>query len=109
KGTYFVIVTNSAGCSKTSSGKAIPVPNPVATITASAPDICPGETVVLTANSGTGYTYKWFINNALVSGDTQQTFDATSPNTYGVRVTNSMGCIANSAAKIITARTVCNG
>ena len=108
KGSYIVIVSNSNGCSKASSAKVIPQVNPLATITASASSMCPGDIVSLTANSGTGYTYLWFKNNALISGAIQQTYALTAPASYGVRVTNSMGCSTNSAAKKITAKMSCD-
>ncbi len=108
RGTYLVIVINNNGCSKASSAKSIPQVNPQATITASASSMCPGEIVPLTANSGSGYTYLWFKNNALISGANQQTYAVTVPASYGVRVTNSMGCSTNSAAKKITAKISCD-
>jgi len=107
KGTYRVVITNSTGCTKASGTTTIPIVNPIAIINAAALTVCPGDSVALTANSGTGYTYKWFKNYALVSGSTQQTYYATSPTTYGVRVTNSMGCSTNSPPKVISPKQVC--
>ncbi len=106
-GTYKVIITNNFGCTKSSSSKVIPAVNPTATITASKFEICPEDTVILTANSGIGFTYLWFKNNAIISGYTLQNYYATSASSYGVRVTNNMGCSTSSSALVIKTNNEC--
>ncbi|MBK8414782.1 MAG: T9SS type A sorting domain-containing protein [Bacteroidetes bacterium] len=54
--------------------------------------ICPGSSTILTANAGTGFTYQWYKNNALIQGATLQSYSATSSGSYQVRITNAQGC-----------------
>src|SRR5262249_15587365 len=93
-GSYKVKETNDVGCSSTSAPSTIsnyPVPN--ATITPQGSlDICLTGSVVLKANNNPGGTYKWFKNNAAISGATNKSYTATTVGDYKVKVTNSNGC-----------------
>ncbi len=103
-GTYTVQVTNPGGCSALSSGVVVTVnPAPIATITAQgATTFCAGDSVVLQANSGTGYTYLWKKGTATIAGATSQNYTARTAATYKVQVTNPNGCSKLSAGKIVT-------
>jgi PKD repeat protein len=103
-GTYKVIVTNSSGCSKGSAGLAVAVNNlPSATITAGGPlSFCQGQSVSLTANSGTGLTYQWKKDGFIISGATGISFNAVNTGAYRVIVTNSGGCSKLSQPKSVT-------
>ncbi len=92
-GSYRVETFNTAGCSKASTAKVIPVVNtPSAIITASGPlTFCQGGNVTLTANSGSGYAYQWF-NTSSITGATHQSYVANTAASYRVRVTNNAGC-----------------
>ncbi len=96
-GSYTVRVTNSNGCSKTSSATAITMNTaPTATITAGgSTTFCSGGSVALTASSGSAYL--WSPGN-----QTTQSITATAAGSYTVRVTNASGCSATSAATTIT-------
>lgn len=96
-GTYSVRVTNSNGCSKTSSNTTITVnPLPTATISAGgATTFCQGGAVTLTASSGASYL--WSPGN-----QTTQSIQATTSGTYTVRVTNSNGCTKISSGTLVT-------
>ena len=103
-GKYKVHETNSFGCASTSPNTILTViPLPLATI---APlgslDICQTGSVVLQADSGTGFTYQWRkgVNN--ISGATNQTYTATAIGTYLVTVTNSNGCSKTSKGTKVT-------
>ncbi len=104
-GTYIVIVTNTiTGCTKTShSGIVVTVnPKPPATITPSGTIIfCAGQSALLTANSGTGFTYKWKKNGSYISGATSITYTVTTAGNYRVEVTNSNGCSQTSVADTV--------
>ena len=105
--TYKVVVTNSVGCSKSSSTTAITVnQNPTATVTTTGPTTyCSGANAcTLTANSGTGYTYQWYKSTSTISGATGISYvpNATSSKTYKVKVTDSNGCSKTSSAVSIT-------
>jgi hypothetical protein len=103
-GSYTLVVSISSGCSATSAAKVITVSAlPTATIGSSANSFCTGGSLVLTANSGTGFTYQWKKNGTNISGATAVTYTATIAGSYTVVVTNASGCCATSAAKTLTA------
>lgn len=103
-GTYTVVVTNSFGCfSSASSGTAVvvnPLPASPTITPGGATTFCSGGTVTLTSAAAT--TYKWYDDNGIITGATNQNFTASTSSSYIVRVTNSSGCVAVSAAKIVT-------
>ncbi|MFI5219655.1 MAG: SBBP repeat-containing protein [Bacteroidia bacterium] len=104
-GTYNVVVTNTlTGCIKTNhSGTVIIVnPKPQAVITPPGTiTFCAGQSALLTANSGTGYTYKWKKNGTYISGATAQTYTVTTAGKYRVEVTNNYGCSKTSSADTV--------
>lgn len=99
-GNYSVKVTNASGCSATSGAKTVTVNAlPAATISASgSTTFAPGGSVTLTASSaGTGGNYIWSPGN-----QTTQSITVSAAGSYTVRVTNSSGCSATSAATVVT-------
>jgi hypothetical protein len=76
---------------------------PVATVSALGNlTICPtGGSVTLQANSGTGFTYQWMMNNANINGATNQQYTATTGGTYQVVVSNATGCSTTSASIVV--------
>ncbi|MBK6829943.1 MAG: T9SS type A sorting domain-containing protein [Flavobacteriales bacterium] len=101
-GSYTVTVT-SGSCATTSAAVTVAVGSaPTAAITAvSSTAICAGTSVVLNANTGTGYTYVWKNNGTTISGATSSSYSATSAGSYTVTVTNS-GCSTTSSAASVT-------
>ncbi|MDR0802488.1 FG-GAP-like repeat-containing protein [Fluviicola sp.] len=91
-GSYSVQVTNSFGCSNTSSSAVIVNPNP--TIPAIAPDgpttFCDGSSVMLTSSPEN--TYLWS------TGETTQTIMVSNSGSYSVQVTNGFGCFSSSTS-----------
>jgi len=67
---------------------------PIATIspTETASILYGNEGVVLTASTGSNYTYQWYNNQQLISGETQSTFEATQAGKYSVKITTGNGC-----------------
>lgn len=63
--------------------------------------LCAGETILLTANTGTGFLYKWFLNGNAIPGATAFSLSATAAGDYTVEVTDGT-CTALSAAVNIT-------
>lgn len=53
---------------------------------------CPGDFVVLSANTGVGLSYQWFEGVTAIPGATAATYIANSTGSYRVRVTNSFAC-----------------
>lgn len=102
--TYKVIVTNTNGCTKSSSGVVVTVKSlPAATITAQGPTtFCAGDSVILAANSGTGYSYQWTKSNVNISGATSINYTAKVAGTYKVKVTNTNSCSKTSSSKTVT-------
>ncbi len=101
-GTYKVIVTNSKGCTKGSANTVVTGP-PSATITASGPLVfCTGDSVVLTANNGSGYTWQWKRNGTDINGATGISYSVKTSGSYKVVVTNAFACSKTSNSKAVT-------
>ncbi len=92
-GNYTVTVTNTSGCTASSSQSVTVNPLPIAVITpAGATTFCEGGSVVLSASSGAGYGYLW-SNNA-----TTQNITVAQNGSYRVTVTNGItGCTSSSS------------
>jgi Secretion system C-terminal sorting domain len=103
-GTYTVVVTNASGCVAASPALTVVVkPMPVAVITPAGPTtFCSGKNVLLKANTGTNYTYKWTKGAAIIPDAVQSNYTATAPGQYSVTVTNASGCSVTSAPIAIT-------
>ncbi|MES2140877.1 MAG: T9SS type A sorting domain-containing protein [Bacteroidota bacterium] len=73
-----------------------------ATITPSGPiSFCAGGSVLLNANTGTGYTYQWKKDNIAISGATNASYTATASGSYSVAITVA-GVTNTSSAIAIT-------
>ena len=76
--------------------------NPPATITPqSGTTFCQGGFVTLNANTGTGYTYQWYVNSTLLSGFTNSSYTATQSGNYTVVISNG-ACSTTSSATTVT-------
>jgi hypothetical protein len=76
---------------------------PVATITASgALTFCTGNSVTLSANTGTGFTYVWKNGTTILTGATTSSLTATTSGSYTVTVTNPGGCSTTSTSTTVT-------
>ncbi len=65
--------------------------------------VCQGQTVTLSVNSETGYTFQWIKDNVNVAGQTAATLNVTQEGAYKVRVTNTtLGCSQETAALAVT-------
>lgn len=108
--SYKVKVTNSSGCSKTSTTIGITVKAlPTATVTVTGPTtFCKNSNVcTLTANSGAGLTYQWLKGSANLSGATGITYQPNATSTaYKVKVTDANGCSKTSASTSIIANSL---
>jgi PKD repeat protein len=105
-GSYTVIVTNSFGCTATSSAVSVTVvAAPVVSITG-ASSVCVGDSTTLTASatagSGNITGYQWQESSVDISGETDSTYVATTSGMYTVIVTNSNGCSTTSASFTFT-------
>jgi len=80
------------GCSGTATEAITVNPLPTAAITPAGPlSICGTGSVTLSANTGAGYSYQWYLNNAIIPGATSSQFIVNSVGSYKVQVTLN-GC-----------------
>ncbi len=95
-GVYNVVLTAGSAAggnqAKTKTGYVTVLANPVPVITATG--------TLLTCNIPAS-SYQWFVNNNLITGATQQTYDAVLDSSYTVSVVDANGCSGISAAKIV--------
>jgi len=52
--------------------------------------VCGEDNVVLSANSGNNFSYQWELNGNAISGATGSTYQAITPGSYRVRVTQGL-------------------
>jgi PKD repeat protein len=95
-GTYSVTYTDGNGCSATSTPTSVSVSNaPIPTVSASATEVCSGDSIVLT--SSVADSYLW--NNG---GGTTQSITVTNGGSYTVTVTNANACDGAGTSSPIT-------
>ncbi len=102
-GSYAVLVSTVA-CAATSNSINVTVNQaPTSSITAGGPTtFCQGNTVTLSAPTGTGYSYQWLNNANPINGATQSTYSANTSGNYVVTITAN-GCSSNSPALSVNA------
>ncbi|MBL7928049.1 MAG: T9SS type A sorting domain-containing protein [Bacteroidia bacterium] len=91
---YRVVTTNAYGCTSLSAQIQITVnPKPVAEISVNGSTfLCNGDSVLLSANSGSNLSYQWTRYNAIMNGKTNQSITVKNKGNYKVVVTNEFGC-----------------
>jgi len=101
-GDYSVIVSNGA-CADTSTTVTINVLTaPVAKITpASSQSICQGDSIILYASKGAGYTYQWHDGANTISGATDSLYIAKQSGNYIVKISNGT-CTGTSSSVSVT-------
>jgi hypothetical protein len=102
-GFYPVTYTyvNSNGCTSTAQTTLVIRPTVTATANPASSVICSGQSVTLSANTGTGLSYQWSLNGNPISGANQGSYTATAGGTYTVEVTSG-GCSAVSNNATVT-------
>lgn len=100
-GSYNVMVTDSNGCTNTSTAQVITAnPLPATTVSASgATTFCQGDSVTLSAPAGA--TYQWTLNGSPIADATNAAYTAGAQGTYNVQVSDGI-CSATSANTNIT-------
>jgi hypothetical protein len=105
-GSYRVTVTNTiSGCLRTTAPATIltKYQSPVPSITPQGPtNFCFGDSVVLTANAGTGLIYKWKKDGLLIIGATLIDYSAKTAGEYKVQEINNYGCKRTSGGVMVT-------
>jgi PKD repeat protein len=103
-GSYSVVVTNTNNCANSSNSvtvNTLPAPAPVINALGNT-TICPGNNVVLNANTGTGISHQWNLNGNPILNATSSTYTASSSGNYTVTETGSNGCTAVSSSILVT-------
>ena len=89
-GNYYVIATNTAGCSDTSAVVTTSAFQPQASITPNGPTtLCPGGSVTLTASAGSNYQWS--------TGATGASVTVSNSGTYTVTLNDPNGCTATAS------------
>ena len=103
-GLYNVDVTDSKGCTVSTSVQATETKNlPIAVSGPTA--YCSGESVPLSSTVAGGtspYTYQWRQSNSNISGQTSTTLSVNTTGFYSLSVTDSKGCTGVSAGLSIS-------
>lgn len=104
-GNYSCIVSNNCGTME-SEGRYINIlPEPSGVITASSPSLCSNSSVLLTAETGTNFSYRWRLNGTIITGATQSTYNVTQPGNYDCKIYNNCGDTAYSNVIILNSTT----
>ncbi len=106
-GNYSVIVTNSNGCSSTSTMSTVSINQNPAVVVSGPNAFCAGfNTTLLTAGStpgsGTISTYQWYLNGTALSGAISDQYTTNLPGNYSVQITNSNNCATTSANYVVS-------
>ena len=106
-GTYTVSIIDANSCQSPTSVTTQVTVNPVPTtpvIDATAPlAICPGQTLVLTADPAGAASYQWYLNGNAATDSVNQTYTTGTSGTFTVTAENAFGCIsALSAPAVVT-------
>ncbi len=97
-GSYSVVVTDINNCV----GNSQPIQvtdNPLPVVNALAggnTTFCQGSSVILSANTGIGYTYQWQNNGTDLIGETLPSLNTGSSGSYSVVVTDINNCVGTS-------------
>ncbi|HRP88988.1 MAG TPA: GEVED domain-containing protein [Edaphocola sp.] len=91
-GTYSVVKTNTAGCSKSDTVVVTVDSLPIVDLGGDV-DICEGDTAILDAGAGAA-SYLWN------TGATTQTITVSTDGVYSVVVTNNNGCVASDSMEV---------
>lgn len=101
--TIYKVATSYYGCPDTASDTVVVNALPSATTTPTGTvGLCVGDTLTMSAATGTGYTYQWKQYNGTtyvnISGATAATYKAITAGVFQVTVTNASRCSATSAS-----------
>lgn len=102
-GAYTVQVTNVCGSLVSTALNLVVKAKPTATITPSGPlSFCAGDSVVLQASTGSGYTYLWKRNSNMIAGAVASTYTAKTAGFYKAGITSAFGCYKESSGLTVT-------
>lgn len=105
-GTAMISYTFLTGCTTTRIETVNATPSSVITILSGDSVLCPGDFAMLTASSGAGFSYQWYVGGVPIPGAVSSTYSAGSAGAYQVSISNAAGCNATSIAKNISVNPV---
>ena len=109
-GTYDVLVTDTWGCTATTTVTITEPATPfsVAIQSAGSTSVCAGSNVLLymTTYASSSNTYQWSDANGVIAGANSSTYTATTSGTYSLTVTTPNGCVATSNGVVVDIITV---
>ncbi len=106
-GAYHVVITNGACTTTTTDINVIVNTLPVATATAAGPiAFCEGGSVILAANTATGFTYQWRRNGTPIAGATDPLYTVTLSGFYQVVVSNGTCPNTSTAINVVVSTPV---
>ena len=112
-GSYYVIVTDSLGCSQTSACIDINEPADITGVLSSTDVNCNGNcdgTAQVVASGGVGnYNYQWLDGATPIAGGTGDNISNLCPGTYSVEVTDLNGCSQTISSVVISEPGVLGG
>lgn len=99
-GSFTCTITASCGTSTsntitTTTGGITATISPSGTVT-----ICPSAAALLSANSGTGYTYQWRLNGSDINNATSSTYSANASGNYTVFINSPCGSATSPATTV---------
>ncbi len=107
-GTFNLVVSNTSGCSVSSSNNVTVVVNPAPSagaVNLSGPaTFCGGDSVILSTPSVTGNSYNWRNEYGLITGATSNSYTAKSSGSYQLNITNTYGCSVTSSSVPVTVK-----
>ena len=68
--------------------------------------LCPGDAIMLTANTGRGYTYQWNNAGGPITSATREYYETSSADYYSVTITDTHGCVNTSTPMDVTVNPV---
>lgn len=88
-----LLIANDAACNYSDTITTIISPSPAADASFTTMD----GLLTAAANS----SYQWYLNDEMIDGATEQTYQATETGNYSVEVTNEFGCVATSDDQLV--------
>ncbi|MBK8846440.1 MAG: PQQ-dependent sugar dehydrogenase [Bacteroidetes bacterium] len=105
-GNYSVVITDTLGCSDTSSAITINYYNNIDTGIISTPSdglFCNGTSCMLTSKSDSNFTFQWYKKDSPLTGVTGYKSVFTTGGVYKVLITDFNGCTEYSRNRVISA------